>query len=83
MILKLVISILIFIFHIINPISAITLHLNALVFVISGIKYHLTEILEQPGGGFPALNVMEIHGRRHANVCKQRTLQAEVDVAPP
>ena len=61
--LTLVISFLIFIFYIINPISAITLHLNALVFVLFGIKYHLTEVLEQPGGGFPALNVMEIRDR--------------------
>ena len=47
------------------------------------IKYHLTEDLEQPGGGFPALNVTGIHGRGHANVFKQKTLKAEVDVAPP
>ena len=58
--LKIVISILLFIFYIINPISAITLHLNLLVFEIFGIKYHLTEVLEQTGGGFPAHNVMEI-----------------------
>ena len=69
--------------YIVNPISAITLHLNSLVFLIFGIKYHLTEVLEQPRGGFSALNVMEIRDRRHANVCKQRTLQADVDVAPP
>ena len=81
--LKIVISILMFIFCIINPISAFTLHLNSLVFLIYGIRYHLTEVLEQPGGGFPALNVMEIRDRRHANVCKQRTLQADVGVAPP
>ena len=24
------------------------------------------EVLEQPGGGFPALNVMELRDRRHA-----------------
>ena len=36
--------------YIIIPISAITLHSNSLVFVIFGIQYHLTEILEQPGG---------------------------------
>ena len=55
---------------IINPISAITLHLNSLVFLIFGIKYYLTEVLEQPEGGFPALNAMEICDRRHANVRK-------------
>ena len=69
-----------FYIYIINPISANTLHLNSLVFLIFGIKYHLTEVLEQGGGGFPATNVPD---RRHANVLNQRTLQAEVDVASP
>ena len=47
-------------------------------------------VLEQPGGGFPALNAMEIrdrrhtkHDLRHAIVCKQRTLQADAQIAPP
>ena len=41
------------------------------------------ENLEQPRGGTPALNVMAIRGQRHANVSKQTTLLADVDVAPP
>ena len=45
-----------------------------LVFLIFEIKYCLTEVLEQPGGGTPALNVMAIRDQRHANVSKQRTL---------
>lgn len=51
--------------------------------MIFGIKYHLTEVQEEPKGGFPARNVKEIRDRRHANVCKQRTLQADIDVALP
>ena len=49
------------------------------------LKYCLTEVLEQPeqpGGRTPAFNVMAIRGQRHAN-SKQRTLLADVDVAPP
>ena len=53
-----------------------------LVFLIFRIKYCLMKVLEQPGGGTPALNVMAIRDQRHANVNKQRTLLAEVDVAP-
>ena len=41
------------------------------------------EVLEQPRGGIPALNVMAICDWRHTNVSKQRTLLADVDVAPP
>ena len=54
-----------------------------LVFLILRVKYCLTEDLEQPGGGIPALNVMAIRGQRHTNVGKQRTLLDDVDVAPP
>ena len=39
--------------------------------------------MEQPRGGTRALNVMAIHDQRHANVSKQRTLLADVDVDPP
>ena len=45
-----------------------------LVFLIFEIKYCLTGVLEQPGVGTPALNVMAIRDQRHANVSKQRTL---------
>ena len=41
------------------------------------------EVLEQPGGGISAFNVMVISDQRHANVSDQRTLLADVDVAPP
>ena len=39
-------------------------------------------VLEQPGGGTPALNIMAIRDQRHANVSKHRTLLAVVNVAP-
>ena len=57
--LKFWISILIFIFYIINSLSALTLH--SIGFLIFGIKFHFTEVLELPGGGFPALYVKEIY----------------------
>ena len=34
-------------------------------FLIFGIKIHLKDALEQPGGGFPAFNAMEVRDRRH------------------
>ena len=73
------ISILIFTFCFINQLSIIILHPVWLVFIIFKIKYCLTEVLEQPGGGSHAFNVMVIRKQRHANVSKQRT---DVDVAP-
>ena len=75
------ISILIFTFYIINQICFIILYQIRLVFLAFEIKYCLTEVLEQPRGGTPALNVMAIHDQRHANVNKQRTLLADADVA--
>ena len=41
----------------------------------------LVAVSEQLGCGTPALNVMEIRDQRQANVSKQRTLLADVDVA--
>ena len=38
------------------------------------------EVLKQPGGDSPVLDVMAIRDQRHANVSKQRTLLADVDV---
>ena len=76
------ISILIFTIYIIYQIRFIILFQIRLVFLVSEIKYCLTEVLEQPGGGSPALNVMAIRDQRHANVSKQRTLLADADVAP-
>ena len=69
--LKIMISILIFTYCIINQIYIIILYQIRLVFLIFEIKYCLTEVLEQPGGGTPALNVS-----------KQRTFLADADVAP-
>ena len=66
------ISIVIFTFYIINQIFIIIQYQIRLVFLISEIKYCLTEVLEPPGCGTPALNVM----------AKQRTLFADADVAP-
>ena len=60
----------------------IILYQIRLVFLIFEIKYCLTEVLEQPGGGTHALNVMAIRDQCHANVSKQRTLLADADVAP-
>ena len=79
--LKIVISILIFTFYIINQISIIIKHLTELIFQILTIILYLTEVLyKQPGGGTPALNVMVIRDQRHANASKQRTLLADVDI---
>ena len=73
------ISILIFTFYIINQICFIILYQIWLVFLIFEIKHCLTEVLEQPGGGTPALNVTAICDQRHANVSKQRTLLADAE----
>ena len=70
------ISILIFTFYIINKISIIILHPIMLLFLIFKIKYCLT-VLEQPGGGTHALNVMTIRDQSYANVSKQTMLLAE------
>ena len=75
-----VISILIFTFYIINHISIIIKHLTGLGFRIFRIKSYVTEVLEEPRGGTPA----QRHGdQRHSKVSKQRTLLADVDIAPP
>ena len=79
---KTMISILIFTFYIINQICIIILYQIRLVFLIFEIKYCLTEVLEQPGGGTPTLKVMVIRDQRHANVIKQRTLLVDADVVP-
>ena len=83
------ISILIFTFYIINQICFIILYQIRLVLLIFEIKYCLTEVLEQPGGGTPAFNVLAIRDQHHANDSKQRTndskqrtLLAYADVAP-
>ena len=76
------ISILIFTFYIIIQICFIILYQIRLVLLIFEIKYCITEVLEQPGAGTLALNVMAIRVQRHANVSKQRTLLADADVAP-
>ena len=62
--------------------AIIILHPVRLVFLKFRTDYCLTEGLEQPRGGTPALN-MAIRDQRHANVSKQRTLLAGVDVSPP
>ena len=79
------ISILIFIFDIINQIFIIIVYQIRLVFLLFEIKYCLTEVLEQPGGGTHGLNVMAIRDQRYANVSKQRSLlvDADVDVVGP
>ena len=77
------ISVLIFTFYIINEISIVILHPVRLVFPIFRIKYCLTDVLEQPGCRTPTLNIKAIRDQRHANVSKQKTLFADVDVAPP
>ena len=41
------------------------------------------EVLEQPGGGTAATDVMAIRDQSHINVSNQRTLLAAFDVAPP
>ena len=80
--LKTMISFLVFTFYIITQICFIILYQIRLIFLIFEIENCLTEDLEQPVAGTPALNVMAIHDQRHANVSKQRTLFADADVAP-
>ena len=70
------------IYYQINQLCFIVLYQIRLVFLIFEIKYCLTVVLEQPGGGTPALNVMAIRDQRHANVSKQRTLLADAAIAP-
>ena len=41
------------------------------------------EVLEQPGSETRKHIVMEIREWRHANIHKQRTLMADIDVIPP
>ena len=81
--LKTMISILIFTFYIINQICIIILYQIRLVFLLFEIKYCLTEVLEQPGGGTPALNVIAIRDQRHANVSKKRTLRCSISRLGP
>ena len=64
-------------FCFVNQLSIIILHPIWLVFIIFKIKYCLTEVLEQLGGGLRAFNVTVIRNQRHANLSKQRT---DVDV---
>ena len=55
---------------------------NSASLLIFEIEYCLTDVLEQPGGGTPALNVMAIRDQRYSNVSKERTWLADADVAP-
>ena len=55
---KIMISILIFTFYVINQISIIILHPIRLVFLMFKTKCCLTEVLEQPGGDSPTLDIM-------------------------
>ena len=68
-----VISILIFTFYIISYISIIIKHQTGLVFWIFRINSYLREVLEEPRGGTPMLNVIAIRDQRYANVSKPRT----------
>ena len=67
-------------FYIINQLPIIILRSIWLVIIIFKIKYCQTEVLKQPRDGSHAFNVMVICNQRHANVSKQRTLLADVDV---
>ena len=58
------ISIIIFTFYIINYVSIIIKHQTGLVFRIFRIKSDLTEVLEEPRGGTPVLNVVAIRDQR-------------------
>ena len=54
-----------------------------LVFLIFRIKYCLSEVLEQPGGGTLSRNVMIIRDQLHANVSNQIMLLADIYIGPP
>ena len=81
--LKVVISIFIFTFHIINQVSIFDFHITRLVLQKFSIKSDITEVSEQPKCQLSALNVMAICDQRHASVSKRTTLQVGDDVAPP
>ena len=53
------------------------------VFLIFRIKYCPVEVLEQPGGGDPMLNVIAMCDQGHTNVGEQKMLLADVDIALP
>ena len=71
---------LLFTFYIINQISIIIKHLTVLVFLRITIKSYLTGGLVTARRRNSRLKVMTIHNQHHANVSKQRTLLAEVDL---
>ena len=81
--LKIVISILIFTFYIINQVTIFNFHITRLVLQIFWNKSDITEVSEQPKCQLSALNVMAIRDQRHENVSKQTTLLAGDDVTPP
>ena len=81
--LKIVISILIFTFYIINQVSIIDFRITQLVLQIFLIRSDTTVVSEQPKCQLSALNVMAICDQRHANVSKQTMLLAGDDVTPP
>ena len=80
---KIVISILIFTFYIINQVTNFNFHITRLVLQIFLNKSDITEVSEQPKCQLSALNVMAIRIQRHENVSKQTTLLAGDDVTPP
>ena len=71
--LKIVISVLIFTFYIINQVSIFYFHITLLVLQIFGIKSDITEVLEQPKWQLSALNVIVICDQGHANVSNSNT----------
>ena len=81
--LQILISILVFTFYIINQSYLIIFHPTLSVILIEWNNSFVTEVFEQAGSETHEHNVMVIHEWRHANVDKQRTLSADVDVTPP
>ena len=77
--LEILISVLIFTFYFIPFLSIIPLPENIMHFLIFRIEYCLPEVLEQPEGGTPILDVMAICDRHHTNASKQRTLLDDVN----
>ena len=67
-----------------NWIYLITFHQTTLVILIKwNILFVIMEVLEQPGSEIREHNVMVIREWRHANIDKQRSLLADVNVTPP
>ena len=71
-----------FTFNIIHQIYRIIFHPPPSVILIKWNISFVTEVLEQPGSETGENNIVAIREWHHANVDKQRTLLADIDITP-